>query len=426
MDASTNPRRVRRTPRWLTSLAGAALTLTAIGTFTGAAAAATPADTTSLTDDTGVVTIDVPAAWAAVSTTPTTVPAPATTTLSAAPTTAVAAPAPTTATVTSLPAGWQQLTDGTDLLTVVVPVSWTNIDTSFWTYDSTPTVEQPAIVVGDGADTDTAGTDAFRVVAEPASADLDAVADANLPSCTAGLRVPFDNGHFVGLRQDFTGCDGTDHAVLVVADPPDHRFTLSAVLYVRAGDEDLIDPVLGGLGSTTATPYYWLTDASDLVTTKVPLWWSEWSGGPNTDSVTNTQRPGLSASQPTIGIETEDGLVLTAFHGQTPDALAAANGRADRCTGDSGPVPYDDGVLTGLRRTWTDCDGVAGSQIVQVFASPADQSVTLALDIDLTAPDDGVLDLVLNSFNVVAPTVETTTTTVAGGADDGRADHRAD
>ena len=328
-------------------------------------------------------------------------------------TTAVAAPVPTTATVTSLPAGWQQLTDGTDLLTVVVPVSWTNIDTSFWTYDSTPIVEQPAIVVGDGADTDTAGTDAFRVVAEPASADLDAVADANLPSCTAGLRVPFDNGHFVGLRQDFTGCDGTDHAVLVVADPPDHRFTLSAVLYVRAGDEELIDPVLGGLGSTTATPYYWLTDASDLVTTKVPLWWSQWNGGPNTDSVTNEQRPGLSASQPTIGIETEDGLVLTAFHGQTPDALAAANGHADRCTGDSGPVPYDDGVFTGLRRTWTDCDGVAGSQIVQVFASPADQSVTLALDVTLSAPDDDVLDLVLNSFNVVVPSADTTTTTVA-------------
>ena len=293
-----------------------------------------------------------------------------------------------------------------------VPLSWTNIDTSLWTYDATPSVEQPAIVVGDGANTDTAGTDAFRVVAEPASADLDALADANLPSCTAGLRVPFDNGHFVGLRQDFTGCDGTDHAVLVVADPPDHRFTLAAVLYVRTGDEDLIDPLLGGLGSTTATPYYWLTDASDLVTTKVPLWWSQWNGGPNTDSLTNTQRPGLSASQPTIGTAT-DGLVLTAFHGETPDALAAANGRADRCTGDGGVAPYDDGVFTGVRHTWTDCDGVAGSQIVQVFASPADQSVTLALDIELSAPDDDVLDLVLNSFNVVAPSADTTTTTVS-------------
>ena len=339
--------------------------------------------------------------------------APVTTTVAAAPTTTVAPPVPTTPTVTSLPTGWQQLTDGTDLLTVVVPVSWTNIDTSFWTYDSTPSVEQPAIVVGDGADTDTAGTDAFRVVAEPATDDLDALADANLPSCTAGLRVPFDNGHFVGLRQDFTGCDGTDHAVLIVADPPDHRFTLSAILYVRAGDEELIDPVLGGLGSTTATPYYWLTDASDLVTTKVPLWWSQWNGGPNTDSVTNEQRPGLSASQPTIGIETEDGLVLTAYHGQTPDALAAVNGHADRCTGDSAPVPYDDGVFTGLRRTWTDCDGVAGSQIVQVFASPADQSVTLALDVTLATPDEDVLDLVLNSFNVVVASVDTTTTTVA-------------
>ena len=76
-------------------------------------------------------------------------------------------------------------------------------------------------------------------------------------------------------------------------------------------------------------------------------------------------------------------------------------------------VPYDDGVFTGLRRTWTDCDGVAGSQIVQVFASPADQSVTLALDITLSAPDDDVLDLVLNSFNVVVPSADTTTTTVA-------------
>ena len=200
------------------------------------------------------------------------------------------------------------------------------------------------------------------------------------------------------------GCDGNDHAVLVVAVPSHYCFTLERrPLRAVPAHEGVDRPALGGLGSTTAIVYDWLTDASDLVYDggewSLPA--SEWSGGLNTDSVTNTQ-PGPSASQPTIGIETKDGSWLNRVHGQGREGVGGGEtGVLIRCTWGTNARPLR---RRRAHRSAAHVDRLRrrrGSQIVQV--SPrrrTNQSVTLASTSTWTAPDDGVLDLVLNSFNV--------------------------
>ena len=218
MDASTNAQRARRSPRWLTPVAGVTLALTAVGGGAGAVAAATPAATTSLTDDTGVLTIDVPAAWTAVSTTPTTDDA---------------------------GVSHAQIAAATDL------------DGLYKTYAT------PGVIYAEHdyvADTASAITTAYDFSAE----------------CTASAVTSYSDGYFTGSRLDWTGCGGTQSRVVtVLANPLDRSFSaLVLVQLPTPADDAALDVVLGSfyVANPTSTA---LRDDTGTLAMSVPAAWTQ-------------------------------------------------------------------------------------------------------------------------------------------------------
>ena len=60
---------------------------------------------------------------------------------------------------------------------------------------------------------------------------------------------------------------------------------------------------------------------------------------------------------------------------------------------------FDNGMLTGLMQTWTACGGTVSRNVV-LAVSPADQSVTVYVEIQLPDNDDAPLQAVLSSLQV--------------------------
>ena len=81
--------------------------------------------------------------------------------------------------------------------------------------------------------------------------------------------------------------------------------------------------------------------------------------------------------------------------------------------------PYDDGAFVGLHGIWSDCGTELDPEWHQIVASPASQSFTVVLQIQITGPDETAdLDNVLASFNFTPRGGSTpgpfTTTTIPG------------
>ena len=217
------------------------LALTAIGSGAGAVAAATPAATTSLTDDTGVLTIDVPAAWTAVSTTPTTDDA---------------------------GVSHAQIAAATDL------------DGLYKTYAT------PGVIYAEHdyvADTASAITTAYDFSAE----------------CTASAVTSYSDGYFTGSRLDWTGCGGTQSRVVtVLANPLDRSFSaLVLVQLPTPADDAALDVVLGSfyVANPTSTA---LRDDTGTLAMSVPAAWTQAVTAPVTDAATGTTAPSIVASAP--------------------------------------------------------------------------------------------------------------------------------
>jgi hypothetical protein len=159
-----------------------------------------------------------------------------------APVSATVAPTPTVAGATSVPAQGITLTDDTGLLTVQVPTTWIYTDTSpsnpgqaliFATNDpQAPLGAAPSLIfIGAEYIADTA-----RVIG--GMGDLTA-------GCAANPVEPYDDGVFVGHIQMFEQCDGTSTVkVIIVANPPSQSTTVTLIITMPVYDEAALSLIL--------------------------------------------------------------------------------------------------------------------------------------------------------------------------------------
>lgn len=304
------------------------------------------------------------------------------------------------------PVAGVELVDDWGMLTVTVPTTWSFTDTTPWVeeHDTSGGPTSPRIIAATAADhaanwaTSSVVFSAYRHIT-----DLNGAIVGGAVQCAPGAIVDYDDGYFVGLRQDFTGCGGTSHTVNIAANPPDGSFTAWLTIVVTPEHEGAIDMILDSFNSLVAQPTYTLTDATGLLTLDVPTSWQEWDVETSPAANGSTPYPTIWASIPGDG-PSDSSVWYQAFTATTDfQALLTANDQAPRCT-DGAVTDYDDGYFVGVMRTWTDCDGTAGSTVTQVYANPPDRAFTAALAIAFGAPPpDGTLETFLDTFFVVQP-----------------------
>ena len=160
-------------------------------------------------------------------------------------------------------------------------------------------------------------------------------------------------------------------------------------------------PVPPELLTVPDIPLRSVADDAGRLSISVPSSWTETDVGPqlNDDA---SDRPRVAAA-PILDDFYSDweapGVQVVAFP-FTDDAstLLTNLGFADRCD-DGGVQSFSNGTLTGLMQTWTAC-GDTASRNVQLAVSPADQSMTVFVEIQLPDEDDSPLQAVLSSLRV--------------------------
>jgi hypothetical protein len=152
--------------------------------------------------------------------------------------------------------GYQTLTDDTDVLTVDVPIEWDDIDTEPETFDdgsvSPWIVASPSIAEYDSTYTTPGLT--FTVLGPVPSLDetLAEFAPADGECTDAGIS-DYSDDLYTGRYQEFTDCDGTSTVyVTVAAVPADNSFTAIVVMQlVSDADLEVLDQVFA---TFTVTP----------------------------------------------------------------------------------------------------------------------------------------------------------------------------
>lgn len=204
---------------------------------------------------------------------------PASTVAQPAPTTPVATSATATASPVTLDA-FVAVTDDTGLLNVEVPATWTDVDTRPIVADDGSV--RPSITAAPDWDDflnrfDAPGLiySAFAFTADHESIFTQFAFDGY---CRDGGRAPYSDGAFVGQVQAWTACDGTLAELrVVVADPPDNSFTALIVVQIPTpADLAAYDHVLqtfnadATVGMPTATVPVATTDTSTVSPPPVP------------------------------------------------------------------------------------------------------------------------------------------------------------
>ncbi len=150
--------------------------------------------------------------------------------------------------VASLPEGYVRLVDDTGYLTVVVPNTWTTVDTAAAVHDDGTPVQN---IFGSGADfqifNDTFASGVLYT-ALPYTDDPEATITAG--GLTAGCEtievLPYENPVFTGFVQVGENCgEGGGTWNMIVASPEDQSFTAQVVLQIEsADDQEAFDIVL--------------------------------------------------------------------------------------------------------------------------------------------------------------------------------------
>ena len=195
-----------------------------------------------------------------------------------------------------------------------------------------------------------------------------------------------------------------------------------ALLFAAATPPLLAGAESPGAGSTTTNPatggpttsaggefvlppgFEFLVDDTNRITVAVPTTWIDISTTPTTFG--DALIPQINASTDLDAWESTSGApgVLYAAFPFTSDVQA----RIDEVTPPSGcasddVVPYADGVFSGSHVQWTECGATGQGALHLIVASPADQTFTAVVSIQLTGPQDQqALDVVLETFNVTA------------------------
>jgi hypothetical protein len=396
----------------------------------GPASSTTPAATTMPAPPVTSTTVAVPVPPVTSSTAPassvvaTTVAGP-TTTVSGAVTTV---PGPTT---TGLPAIGVRVVDETNFLTVTVPADWTDRDISNSRHDdgseraritASPDIQQ-YYETWEGSGT--------HLLALPPTTEPTAVLNrfAYPGACTDGGITPVDDGRLTGQRQTWLNCDGlATRVVNVAARPLDGSFTLFIQVQQATPDDTVLNQILASAGpvqgavyptptaalpltptgpvppellTAPAIPLSTVTDDEGRLSISVPSTWTDTDGGSHLNDDA-TDRPRVAAAPVLDEFYSEweaPGVQVVAFpFTNDPSTLLRNLGFADQCT-DAGVQSFSNGTFTGLMQTWASC-GDTVSRNVLLAVSPADQSVTVYIEIQLTDQDNTPLQAVLSSLRV--------------------------
>ena len=180
-----------------------------------------------------------------------------------------------------------------------------------------------------------------------------------------------------------------------------------------------------GSGDFVLPPdWVWLVDDTQSITVAVPSSWADVSTAPQAND-DGSVRPHIAAATDyqmfrdtfdAPGVE-----FISLPYDPDPQAVMDRFGLEDGCQ--INIRPYDDGAFVGLHGVWSPCGPTGVPEWHQVVASPADQSRTLLLQIQIPLPSEGSdLDNILRSFNLTpaagsgapATLAVAPTTTVAG------------
>ena len=149
-----------------------------------------------------------------------------------------------------LPDGWTTLIDDTNIITVSVPNTWTDIDTTPRANDDGTVM--PSIVAATNIQSFNDTFDEPGVLYRAISYDADQQALMDLYGLTRGCRFknvePYDDGAFVGLHGTWSDCgpqfDPEWHQV--VASPANQSFTVVVQIQITGPDQaSVVDNVLG-------------------------------------------------------------------------------------------------------------------------------------------------------------------------------------
>ncbi|MEP7115191.1 MAG: hypothetical protein ABI862_18150 [Ilumatobacteraceae bacterium] len=162
---------------------------------------------------------------------------------------------------------YQTITDDTGVLTVDAPTDWTDTVTTAFTLDDATTAGYP-FILGDRtevpmikaspsiAELDSGyETPGLIFMALPPQSSLDVTLAVFAPpagACTAGLIEDYSDGIYTGRFQTFTDCGGTSSMVITVAAvPEDDSFTAVVAMQV-VSDTDLavLDQVIATFSVT--------------------------------------------------------------------------------------------------------------------------------------------------------------------------------
>ncbi|CAN5839524.1 hypothetical protein BH24ACT5_BH24ACT5_08410 [soil metagenome] len=415
-----------------------------------------------------------------------TMPAPTAPTAPIPTPTAPTSTAPTaTALEPATPGAFVPITDDTGLLNVEVPVTWTDIDTRPISGDDGSV--RLSITAAPNWDDFVSRFDAPGLIysAYPFSTDPEPIFSrfAFDGFCRDGGRQSYSDGAFVGQEQLWAACDGTVAELrVVVANPPDNSFTALIVVqiptpadlpaYQHVLDTFNADPSVGmptatvpsvTIGSSTVPPppvpsstvpvvtvppktaatpamtvppttaatappmtgslavtvppttmppakavtspepgFQTVTDASGRLSVQVPLTWSDVNGSPGTDA-DGTSVVALSAA-PDLGVfsDTYDGpgLLFREVPYTRDPSVFLQNFTFTECT-DGGLSASPRAGYVGVVQTWTDCGGTA-AEIHVVAANPLDgRQVTALLVIQTVTPADAAaLPVALTTFEI--------------------------
>lgn len=150
-------------------------------------------------------------------------------------------------------AGFDTLTDDTGLITVDVPTTWSDRNTSAQTLDDG--TEVPSIGASPNLQefSDTWTTPGVIVSAYPYTADVDGVlAQSAFSDCTAGPARDYSDPVFTGKSQRFDNCAGTQSSIVViVANPSTSSATIRIVFQLTGPDDQaVLDQVIGTFNVT--------------------------------------------------------------------------------------------------------------------------------------------------------------------------------
>jgi hypothetical protein len=325
----------------------------------------------------------------------------------------------------------RRVVDNTNFLTVTVPADWDDQSGASGLRDDgsdRPTITAAPDITQFLRSFEGSGV---RVQALPATTEPAALLQrfAYPRSCTDAGITPFDDGRFTGHRQAWLNCEGsTTRVVNVGARPIDGSYTIFVQIQQTTPDDAVLTQILGSFGSISGAVYPSSAAATPLVPSgPVP---PELLAAPTIDMTTVADDDGrLSFSVPSTWSDTETrpqmnddasdrprvaaapvldefyvewkaaGVQVVAYpYTSDPSTLLSNLSFGDRCS-DGGMQSFDNGRLTGLMQTWNACGGTVSRDVV-LAVSPADQSVTVYVEIQLPDNDNTPLQAVLSSLQV--------------------------